>query len=155
MAAPAAPVGLSILWGCYSQKHNKARKPAPAVPIYGQREYLSYLTVEKSGFLSCHHPNRFEEVVYEILYASIWSLSMPQPKPKPPPQPKPKLLPLLTQPKPKLPPIRRFWQSWLAPGILMTTFLNRLPSMQTSPVSTISWVISTPSPTVCQTVFFL
>lgn len=60
-AAPAASVGFSILWGCYSQKQNKARKSAPAASIRGQREYLSYLTVEKLGFLSYHHPKHFED----------------------------------------------------------------------------------------------
>lgn len=73
---PASPPGrhLPPRWafpfcgGCYSQKQNKARKPAPAAPICGQREYLSYLTVEKSGFLSYHHPNRFEEAAFETVY---------------------------------------------------------------------------------------
>lgn len=67
-AASAASVGISILWGSYSQKQNKARKPAPAASICGQREYLSDLTVEKSGFLRYHHPNPFEEAVYETIY---------------------------------------------------------------------------------------
>ena len=44
-----------------------SNSPGQQVPIRGQREYLSYLAVEKLGFLSYHHPKHFEDAAWFVL----------------------------------------------------------------------------------------